>query len=237
MTKTQTLLGALSVALPALEAAKKSNLNPHFKSKYADFSSVLEAIRPITDHGLWFRQVSHDVQGGACIETYYIGHGDELSAGKVFVPADKGNAQGYGSAQTYARRYGLVTAFGLATEDDDGNAAAQHPPRAGGQSQEGAVSPPPSDRDIRPKDGGPTKTALDRIEKEVFRELESCGDDAMLNAYMKTREFKEAFATLEEYRPSSLYGPAPKDMPEFVPIEEKVKAMRKAFHIAALATA
>src|SRR5690606_15187526 len=79
--------------------------------------------------GLWFRQVSHDADGGVCIETFYIRDGEELSAGKVFVPADKNNAQGYGSAQTYARRYGLQMAFGLATEDDDGNAAAAAPPK------------------------------------------------------------------------------------------------------------
>lgn len=135
----KTLLGALAEALPELGAAKKGNLNPHFKSKYADLGSVIEAIRPIAEHGLWFRQVSHDAESGVSIETFYIHDSGELSAGKVFVPADKNNAQGFGSAQTYARRYGLQMAFGLATEDDDGNAASKGQE---GQSQRGAVSPP-----------------------------------------------------------------------------------------------
>jgi hypothetical protein len=39
------------------------------------------------------------------------------------VPASKQDAQGYGSALTYARRYSLMTAFGICPEDDDGNAA------------------------------------------------------------------------------------------------------------------
>lgn len=123
----ESLLGALAVALPKLDAAKKNSANPHFKSKYADLGSVIEAIRPIADYGLWFRQVSHESDKGVCIETFYIHDSGELSAGKVFVPADKGNAQGFGSAQTYARRYGLQMAFGLATEDDDGNAASAAP--------------------------------------------------------------------------------------------------------------
>jgi hypothetical protein len=37
--------------------------------------------------------------------------------------------QGYGSAVTYARRYGLMGMAGIAPEDDDGNAAAKSPPK------------------------------------------------------------------------------------------------------------
>jgi hypothetical protein len=60
------------------------------------------------------------------VETFYIhASGEEKSAGCVFMPATKRDAQGFGSALTYARRYGLQTAFGLATEDDDGNAAVR----------------------------------------------------------------------------------------------------------------
>jgi hypothetical protein len=70
----------------------------------------------------------------------YVHASGELSAGRVFVPANKNDAQGYGSAQTYARRYGLQLAFGLATEDDDGNAASK---LGEGHSNNSAVSPRP----------------------------------------------------------------------------------------------
>jgi hypothetical protein len=56
--------------------------------------------------------------------------GDELSFGKLFVPASKQDAQGYGSALTYARRYSLMTAFGICPEDDDGNLAKPAPKQA-----------------------------------------------------------------------------------------------------------
>jgi hypothetical protein len=40
----------------------------------------------------------------------------------------KNDMQGYGSAVTYARRYGLMAMAGIAPDDDDGNAAANDVP-------------------------------------------------------------------------------------------------------------
>jgi len=48
----------------------------------------------------------------------------------LHVPASKHDAQGYGSALTYARRYSLMAACGIAPEDDDGNAAVKNPPKS-----------------------------------------------------------------------------------------------------------
>jgi hypothetical protein len=129
MTETG-IIAALAAALPKLEGAKKNANNPHFKSKYADLGSVIDALEPLKEHGLWFIQISKERDNGACFETVVI-HGpseSQMSMGETFVPADRNNAQGFGSAQTYARRYGLLSAFGLATEDDDGNAASQAKP-------------------------------------------------------------------------------------------------------------
>jgi hypothetical protein len=125
MPDKQTLLGALAAALPELGAATKNSNNPHFKSKYADLGAVIDAIHPVAAHGIWFIQMTHENEGGADVETIFIGHGEQFSAGRVFVPASKRDAHGFGSALTYARRYGLQTAFGLSTEDDDGNAAVK----------------------------------------------------------------------------------------------------------------
>lgn len=122
-----TLAGAMAHAFAEIEGATKSANNPHFKSKYADLTAVIEAIKPaLIKHGLFFTQRPQPSEGGVTIETV-IGHasGEEMSLGSLFVPANKNDAQGFGSALTYARRYALVTAFGVPVEDDDGNAAAQ----------------------------------------------------------------------------------------------------------------
>ena len=128
--KVATLAGAMAKAFAEIEAATKSANNPHFKSKYADLGAVIDAVKPaLIKHGLFFTQRSHPAENGVSVETvlHHEG-GEELSLGTLFVPANKQDAQGFGSALTYARRYGLMTAFGVPAEDDDGNAAARSAP-------------------------------------------------------------------------------------------------------------
>lgn len=132
------LFAAMAAAFPEIEGALKDRNNPAFKSKYADLSSVVDAVKPaLAKHKLFFVQLTHEQAGGVCIETV-VGHadGDKFSFGKLFVPAAKQDAQGYGSALTYARRYSLMTAFGVCPEDDDGNAAVKTAPR---QNETGEV--------------------------------------------------------------------------------------------------
>lgn len=121
------LSGALVKALAEIEGAAKDKVNPHFKSKYADIASVIEAIKPVlAKHNLGFTQHSQPSEAGVIVETvlHHAG-GETLSMGSLYVPANKNDAQGFGSALTYARRYALMTAFGVPAEDDDGNAAAK----------------------------------------------------------------------------------------------------------------
>jgi len=128
------LFAAMAKAFPMIEGALKDSENPAFKQgnkaiKYADLSSVVTAIKPaLTANEMFFTQSTHEQQGGVCVETQvHHSSGESMSFGKLFVPAGKQDAQGYGSALTYARRYSLMTAFGVCPEDDDGNAAVAAP--------------------------------------------------------------------------------------------------------------
>lgn len=122
------LAAALAKAQASMENASKDTANPFFKSKYANLESVVGVIRPaIEKHGLSFVQVCHDWDAGAKVETIILHEsGEWLSCGVMAAPATKADAQGFGSALTYARRYSLSAAFGVATEDDDGNAASKN---------------------------------------------------------------------------------------------------------------
>lgn len=119
------LSAAMAKAFPAIEGAVKGKVNPAFRSKYADLSAVIDAIKPhLVEHGLWFLQRTHPVDGGVGVETVILhASGQSMSCGVLRLPAAKQDAQGYGSALTYARRYSLMAAFGVPAEDDDGNAA------------------------------------------------------------------------------------------------------------------
>jgi hypothetical protein len=109
--------------------ALKSSTNPHFRSKYADLSACVEAvIDALNNNGIGLMQNCHESDTGVIVETMLIHEsGETLSSGKLHVPAAKQDPQGYGSALTYARRYSLMAACGIAPEDDDGNAASRKP--------------------------------------------------------------------------------------------------------------
>jgi hypothetical protein len=120
---------ALVKAQKAFGPALKSSSNPHFRSKYADLSACVEAvIDALNDNGIALTQQVHECDNGVIVETVFIHEsGATMSCGRLHVPATKQDAQGYGSALTYARRYSLMAACGIAPEDDDGNAASRRP--------------------------------------------------------------------------------------------------------------
>ena len=122
---------ALVKAQKAFGPALKTSSNPHFKSRYADLAACVEAvIGSLNDAGIALMQTTHEAEGGVCVETVLLHEsGETLSSGKLHVPASKQDAQGYGSALTYARRYSLMAICGIAPEDDDGNAAAKTAPK------------------------------------------------------------------------------------------------------------
>ena len=118
---------ALVLAQKQFAPALKTNTNPHFKSKYVGLDGCVEAvIDALNDNGIYLMQKSHPNDTGIAVETIFIHEsGETISGGVLTVPADKQNPQGYGSALTYARRYSLMAACGIAPEDDDGQAASK----------------------------------------------------------------------------------------------------------------
>jgi hypothetical protein len=112
-------------------AALKTSTNPHFRSRYADLYACIEAvIDALNANGIALMQQTFECENGVMVETIFIHEsGETLSSGKLHVPATKHDPQGYGSALTYARRYSLMCATGLAPSDDDGNAASKTAPK------------------------------------------------------------------------------------------------------------
>ena len=136
MNKSESIAGlaaALAKAQGAMKGALKDSANPFFKSKYADLASVVDAIRAaFSANGLSYIQtVEPSDKDEVRVETTLLhSSGEWISCGVLALPVSKVDAQGYGSALTYCRRYSLSAAAGVSTElDDDGNAASLAKPK------------------------------------------------------------------------------------------------------------
>lgn len=122
---------ALAKAQANMGKALKQANNPHFRSKYADLGNVMDACLPaLNEAGIALIQPTGEDEHGRYVETILIhGESGEQLACRVPLIVGKNDMQGYGSAVTYARRYGLMAMAGIAPEDDDGNAAAKAAPK------------------------------------------------------------------------------------------------------------
>ena len=135
MNKSDSVAGlaaALAKAQGVMKGALKDSANPFFSSRYADLASVVEAIRAaFSANGLSYIQtVEPSDKDEVRVETTLLhSSGEWISCGILSLPVSKIDAQGYGSALTYARRYSLSAAVGVAPEDDDGNAASLAKPK------------------------------------------------------------------------------------------------------------
>lgn len=121
---------SLVKAQKEMSAAKKGAANPFFKSKYADYNSVLEACKEaLNDNGITILQPHSLLQMGeseiAVVETILLHESGEYVSSQTKIEVAKQNdPQALGSAISYARRYGLQSLVSLPTSDDDDGESA-----------------------------------------------------------------------------------------------------------------
>ena len=151
------LAASLAVAQGEIKGALKDSDNPFFKSKYADLASTWDACRAALSHNeLAVVQIPGMYHDGLVTMTTILMHcSGEWVKGTLTIPLAKPDAQGYGSAISYARRYALAAMVGVAPEDDDGNAASQRP----AQQQQQKVAPPPPTK--------PKAPAMEKVRGEL----------------------------------------------------------------------
>ena len=146
-TSHKSIYSALAAAQTAMGPALKESANPAFKSRYADLANVMAACMPaLNANGIAVIQPTVDEENQRYVKTILAHESGETLECRVPLIVGKNDMQGYGSAVTYARRYGLMCMAGIAPEDDDGNAAAK--------------SPPMVERNNPPRDTGPTAAQI-----------------------------------------------------------------------------
>jgi hypothetical protein len=133
LNPTGQLAEALAKAQAEMSNPRFDKLNPHFRNKFASLAAVRDSVIPVlARHGIACVQDLQTIEGAVSCTTLLLHtSGEQLKFGPLTMPVSKSDAQGYGSAGTYARRYHLMAAANVVgDEDDDANSATGKPATA-----------------------------------------------------------------------------------------------------------
>lgn len=120
------LTEALCKAQACIEGAKEDAMNPFFKSKYADLSSVWRACKkPLSENGLAVFQTVENGGDKIYLVTTLAHISGQYMRSYMPVIVTKQDPQSFGSAITYSRRYALSAMVGVCPADDDAEGAMQ----------------------------------------------------------------------------------------------------------------
>lgn len=126
MTELNEIAAALAKAQCEMTNPSFDAANPHFKNKFASLAAVRNSVVPVlAKHGISLMQNLTTAEGVVSCETILThASGQQIRLGPLTLPVSKEDAQGYGSAATYARRYSMMAVAGVVGDaDDDGEGA------------------------------------------------------------------------------------------------------------------
>ena len=128
--KKKTLGQAMLDFRVNVDSVTKDSTNPYFNSGYTSYNAVRETINPTLDMlGIVVIQAPMILDGIDVLNTriYMADNTSEMIVSNIRLLLPKSDMQQLGGAITYAKRYALISLFGLAEDDDDGNKASEHP--------------------------------------------------------------------------------------------------------------
>nr|BAR33765.1 ERF family protein [uncultured Mediterranean phage uvMED] len=168
--------------------AEKDGKNPHFRSAYMTLDGILNKVKPIlssVDIGV-MQSIDTNERDVTCT-TSLLHVSGQVITGTATVHADKDTPQGFGSAITYARRYGIATLLGIADcEDDDGNGAEAVSKKVVSKPAP-TPKPAPEASPVKPKE------VNDKLTDTQIKQISTAFSDNL---------------SIEDYSLEKLYGPS-----------------------------
>lgn len=198
---------SLSKAQGSMRAAIKDTVNPHFRSRYADLAGVWDACREaLSLNGLAVVQTPGEISERSITLTTLLCHeSGEWMRSAFTIPVSKADAQGVGSAVTYARRYALAAMVGIVQDDDDGNAATgsasqarKAPPAPRPQPQDPVAQPQPQAQEfnlMRALEAIQQCGSIDELKgvyADAYAAADALGDDKSLEQIVRLKDKRKA---------------------------------------------
>lgn len=167
MKKPTGLLHALLAVQAEAPTLPKNATNPHYKSKFCPLDTIVETVGPLLAKNelVWTTLPGRDDHGDPAL-TYRLCHAPsgEAIQGTMPLLLSKADAQGQGSAITYARRYAICAVLNLvADDDDDGHRAAAAAAKA--QQQDSGLASPQAKKFLR------TLITQNKVDEPTMRHL------------------------------------------------------------------
>jgi hypothetical protein len=142
--------------------------------RYTTLDALLAAVRPVLNkHGLTVEQAIcfTALPDGPPIPTlvtrFRHAESGETDGDTMLLPPLDGNMQHYGSAITYARRYALAAALGIASEEDD-DASQGH--RSDSQPLASRKAPPEPPQPSQAGEGEPWRWPFGKLKGQTLSE-------------------------------------------------------------------
>ena len=127
----KTIAAAMNAVRKDIKQPEKNAKNPFFKSDYVTLEGVVDAIDKALPKGFSYTQEVASEGDQVSVSTILMSDsGEWIQFEPLTMPVTKNDAQAFGSAETYARRYSLSAIFGVTSDlDDDGNKATKSAPK------------------------------------------------------------------------------------------------------------
>lgn len=127
------LATALAKAQSLIKPAIYDSNNPHFRSRYASLTSVMEACRDaLSANQIAVIQDAEVNDKTVTVTTMLLHASGEFISSSLSMPFAQATPQAIGSSLTYAKRYSLSSLVGITSDEDDDGEAGSNAPKANG---------------------------------------------------------------------------------------------------------